>query len=253
MAITLSASLSLLLRWFAAICGSFRLSSEFCTIKKAFKLSQKYPKNTFFTQYNFLKRVDSSGGATSGKSGICFYDTFVLNYMSDVTKKYEGKTEYGGKRRLLKCLKFFFLLFLPGRETANVHLVPIAWSALVRLSITAIFGERDGGRIFPHIITPIFTYSLGGEIGDGEGEVFLFSLSVPAIILIYVFSASPPSPFFLPLSPKRHPQDTTAERERKERKGQFSKIVFMGSLSNSRKNPWKMEKVQQSKGRCLAK
>ncbi len=128
-------------------------------------------------------------------------------------------------------LEVFFLLFLPGRETANVHLVPIAWSALVRLSITAIFGERDGGRIFPHIITPIFTYSLGGEIGDGEGEVFLFSLSVPAIILIYVFSASPPSPFFLPLSPKRHPQDTTAERERKERKGQFSKIVFMGSLS----------------------
>ena len=28
--------------------------------------------------------------------------------------------------------------------------------------------------IFPHIITPIFTYSLGGEISDGGGEVFLF-------------------------------------------------------------------------------
>ncbi len=79
-----------------------------------------------------------------------------------------------GKKVFTEMLEVFFLFFLPGLETANVHLLPIAWSALVRLSITAIFGERDGGRIFPHIITPIFTYSLGGEISDGEGEVFLF-------------------------------------------------------------------------------
>ncbi len=141
-----------------------------------------------------------------------------------------------GEKAFTEMLEVFFLLFLPGRETANVHLVPIAWSAVVRLSITAIFGERRGAHFPAYNYAHFYIFPRRGNRRRGR-RGFPFFLSVPAIILIYVFSASPPSPFFLPLSPKRHPQDTTAERERKERKGQFSKIVFMGSLSNSRKNP----------------